>query len=226
MCERWVETGTDCYIDPTSSLDHSSTSSASWLELLKGGGRWGPQASVCKLALTLAFLSPTNSTATGTCLYSFIMPTCFCFCLFIQVHLWLMAWSRVNIQSSILSIYDQFFSLESLSLSFNGTSPALDFSFSIRLNSDKGSCPVSQPFESCGREFFASPTWEKLSVWFVMQCIAPSWISLSESVSRGSTTHIGLLKVLSGFLTLEDFHSSILANLKSLACAHFVHPMK
>ena len=22
VCERWVETGTDCYIDPTSSLDH------------------------------------------------------------------------------------------------------------------------------------------------------------------------------------------------------------
>ena len=22
-CERWVETGTDSYIDPTSSLDHS-----------------------------------------------------------------------------------------------------------------------------------------------------------------------------------------------------------
>ena len=23
-CERWVETGTDCYIDPTSSPDHST----------------------------------------------------------------------------------------------------------------------------------------------------------------------------------------------------------
>ena len=29
VCERWVETRTDCYIDPTSSLDHSCTSSAS-----------------------------------------------------------------------------------------------------------------------------------------------------------------------------------------------------
>ena len=64
------------------------------------GGRWGPQPSVCKLALTLAFLSPTNSTATGTCLYSFIMLTCirFFFRLFTQVHLWLTARSRVNIQ--------------------------------------------------------------------------------------------------------------------------------
>ena len=96
VCERWVETGTDFYIDPT-SLDHSSTSSASWFELLN----WGSlRATVCKLALTLAFLSPTNSTAPGTCLYSFIMPMCFrfFFCLCTPVHLWLTAWSRVNIQ--------------------------------------------------------------------------------------------------------------------------------
>ena len=71
VCGRWVETGTDCYIDPTSSLDHSSTSSASWLGC-PTGGHWGPQLSVCKVALTLAFLSPTNSTAAGTCLNSFI----------------------------------------------------------------------------------------------------------------------------------------------------------
>ena len=78
VCERWVETGTDCYIDPTSSPDHSSTY-ASWLGLLNRGS----------LALTLAFLSPTDSTATGTSLYSFITSTCFCFffCLFTQVHL-------------------------------------------------------------------------------------------------------------------------------------------
>ena len=34
LCERWVETGIDYYIDPNSSLDHNSTSSASWLGLL------------------------------------------------------------------------------------------------------------------------------------------------------------------------------------------------
>ena len=53
------------------------------------GGRWGPQPSVCKLALTLAFLSPSNSTAAGNCLCSFITPTCFRFFfrLFTQVHL-------------------------------------------------------------------------------------------------------------------------------------------
>ena len=85
VCERWLETGTNCYTDPTSSPDHNSTSSAS----CSTRGRWGPQPSVCKLALTLAFLSPTNSTAAGTCLYSFIKPTCFQFFfrLFTQVHL-------------------------------------------------------------------------------------------------------------------------------------------
>ena len=36
-CERWSETGTDCYIDPTSSSDHSTTSYASWLGLLDRG---------------------------------------------------------------------------------------------------------------------------------------------------------------------------------------------
>ena len=117
MCEKWVETGTDGYIDPTSSLDHStlfyfsrtatSGRSAEWDSALlpnlgwgcSTGGRWGPQTSVCKPTLTLAFLSPANSTTAGTCLYSFITSTCFRFFyrLFIQVHLWLTARSRVNI---------------------------------------------------------------------------------------------------------------------------------
>ena len=37
VCKRWVETETNCYIDPTSSPDHSSSSSASWLGLLNRG---------------------------------------------------------------------------------------------------------------------------------------------------------------------------------------------
>ena len=59
------------------------------------------------MALALAFLSPTNSTAAGTCLYSFIMPTCIrvFFRLFTQVHLWLMAQSKVNIQHSSLPLF-------------------------------------------------------------------------------------------------------------------------
>ena len=35
MCERWVEKVIDCYMDPSSSLDHSSTSSAYWLGSLR-----------------------------------------------------------------------------------------------------------------------------------------------------------------------------------------------
>ena len=71
VCESRMETGTDCYIDPTSSPDHSTTTSASWLGLLNRV-RWGGGHS--NMALTLAFLSPTNSTIAGTCLYSFIRP--------------------------------------------------------------------------------------------------------------------------------------------------------
>ena len=80
--ERWVEKGTDCYINPTYSPDHSSTSSTSWLGLLNRG-------LLRATAHSLDFLSPTNSTAAGTCLYSFITPTCFCFFfrLFTQVSL-------------------------------------------------------------------------------------------------------------------------------------------
>ena len=73
------------------------TSSASWMDS-STRGHWWPQLSVYKLALTLAFLSPTNSTAAGICLYSFITSTCFrFFCLFTQVNLWLTARSRINI---------------------------------------------------------------------------------------------------------------------------------
>ena len=46
VCEKWVETRTDSYIDPSSSLDHSSTSFASWLGLLNRGSLKGPKPSV------------------------------------------------------------------------------------------------------------------------------------------------------------------------------------
>ena len=74
-----------------------STSSTSWLGLLN----WGllRSTSLSLQAGPLVFLLPTDLTATGTCLYSFITSTCFRFFfrLFTQVHLWLTAWSRVNI---------------------------------------------------------------------------------------------------------------------------------
>ena len=114
VCERWVKTGTDGYIDPTSSLDHSTLcylqeptylffsvlAAVAQPGVAEGhGSQSASWASVCKLALTLAFLCPTNSTAASTCLYSFITYTCFRFFfrLFTQVHLWLRARSRVNI---------------------------------------------------------------------------------------------------------------------------------
>ena len=73
VCERWVETGTDCYIDPNYSVNHSRTSSASW-QVLLNQGRWGLQHQSSSLAPTLAFLWPADSTAAGTYLYSFIRP--------------------------------------------------------------------------------------------------------------------------------------------------------
>ena len=60
-----------------------NTSSTSWLGLLNRGSlravALSGAFSVCKLVLSLAFLSSTNSTATGICLYYFITPTCFRF---------------------------------------------------------------------------------------------------------------------------------------------------
>ena len=89
VCERWVETGTTAILTQV----HLLTIAALLLHLGLGcstGDHRGPQPTVCKLVLTLIFLSPTNSSAAGTCLYSFITPTCFrfFFCLFTQVHLW------------------------------------------------------------------------------------------------------------------------------------------
>ena len=82
------------------------------------GGRWGPQSSVCKVAPTLAFLFPTNSTAAGTCLYSFITPTCFRFFfrLFTQVHLLIDGSVKGQYITPILvevnNIFYKFFSLK------------------------------------------------------------------------------------------------------------------
>ena len=70
VCERWLEIGTDCYIDPISSLDHSTLCylqepTKHFFRILSGFAQPGvaeghsPQGeySVCKLVLTLAFLS-------------------------------------------------------------------------------------------------------------------------------------------------------------------------
>ena len=44
--EKWVDTRTDCYIDRSSSLEHSSTSSSSWLGVAQPGVTKGPKPSV------------------------------------------------------------------------------------------------------------------------------------------------------------------------------------
>ena len=76
VCEKWVETETDCYIDPNSSLDHSSTSSASWLGLLNQGSVrvQSPQSAA---GSHFGILSPTDSNRPGTWLYYFLTSTCF-----------------------------------------------------------------------------------------------------------------------------------------------------
>ena len=92
VCERWVQSGTDSYIHPTSSLEHNTLChlqepTEHFFRILAGVAQLGfaeghspPGAfSVCKLVLTRAVLSPTDSTAAGTCLYFFITPTCFRF---------------------------------------------------------------------------------------------------------------------------------------------------
>ena len=68
VCESWVETRTDCYIDPSSSRDHSSTSFSSWLRC-STVGHWGPKALCLPLALTSAFCLHLTLTALSTWLY-------------------------------------------------------------------------------------------------------------------------------------------------------------
>ena len=79
VCERSVETGTDCYIDPNSSRDHSSTSSV---------GYWGPKALRLPLALnSTSCLQLTRTVwAPGILLFNFHLLFLF-FRLFTQVHL-------------------------------------------------------------------------------------------------------------------------------------------
>ena len=78
VCERRMETGTDCYIGPTFSPGHSSTSSASWLGLLNQGLLRATALSL-QAGPHSGLPGPTNSTAAGTSLYSFITLTCFRF---------------------------------------------------------------------------------------------------------------------------------------------------
>ena len=63
VCERWVETRTDCYIYP-SSRDHISTSSSSWLGLLNRGSLMA-QSPLSAAGSQFGILSPTDSNCPG-----------------------------------------------------------------------------------------------------------------------------------------------------------------
>ena len=87
VCERWVETGTDCYIDPSSPLDHSSISFSSWL----GCSTVGPEGPALSLQTGSHAGIPVSDwpTAAGTLSIFFlnIHPLLLFFGLFTQVHL-------------------------------------------------------------------------------------------------------------------------------------------
>ena len=90
-CEKWVETRTDCYIDPSFFLDHSSTSFASGLRLLHRGSLRA-QSLLSGAGSHFGILAPTDSNRPGPLLYYFLSSTIvhllpLFFCLFTQVHL-------------------------------------------------------------------------------------------------------------------------------------------
>ena len=75
VCERWVETRTDCYFDPSYS-DHSSTSFSSWLGLLNRGSLRA-QSPLSAAGSHFGILSPTDLNRLRTWLYYCLMSTCF-----------------------------------------------------------------------------------------------------------------------------------------------------
>ena len=85
-------------IDPSSSLDHSSTSFASWLWLLIRESLRG-QFPLSAAGFHFGILSSTDSNRPGTWLYYFLTSTCFR-CSFAYLHRcisWLTARLRFNI---------------------------------------------------------------------------------------------------------------------------------
>ena len=87
LCERWVETRTDCYFDPSSS-DHNSTSFSSWLGLINRGSLRA-QSPLSAAGSHFGILSPTHSNHPGhlVILLSDIHLLPLFFRLFTQVHL-------------------------------------------------------------------------------------------------------------------------------------------
>ena len=89
MCVRdELETGTDCYIDPSSSLDHRRTSSSSWLGLLNRRSLKA-QSPLSAAGSHFGILSPTYPNRLGhlIILLSDVHLLPLFFLLFTQVHL-------------------------------------------------------------------------------------------------------------------------------------------
>ena len=99
LCVRdELETGIYCYIDSSSSREHSSTSSSSWLGLLD---RWSlrAQSPVSAAGSHFDVWSPTDPNRLCTWLYYCLTPTYFrCSSTYLHRCIsWLTAQSRVNI---------------------------------------------------------------------------------------------------------------------------------
>ena len=93
-----LETGTDCSIDPSSSCDHSSTSSSSWQGLLNRGSLRAPSP-LSAAGSQFGILSSTDSKRLCTWLYYCLTFTCFrCSSAYLHWCIsWLTARLRVNI---------------------------------------------------------------------------------------------------------------------------------
>ena len=82
VCERWVETRTDCYIEPTSTLDHNTLCylqepTEHFFRILAGVAQTGVAEGHSPQSASWPPIWPswpTISTAAGTCLYSFQRP--------------------------------------------------------------------------------------------------------------------------------------------------------
>ena len=95
VCEKWVETRTDCYIDPSSSLEHSGTSFTSWLGLLNQGSL-SAQSPLSAAGSHFGILSPTDSNRPGTWLYYFLTSTCFrCSSAYLHVCISWLSWVNI-----------------------------------------------------------------------------------------------------------------------------------
>ena len=88
VCERWAGDQGRLLYWPKFFLNHSSTSSSSWLGLLNRGSLRA-QSPLSVAGSHFSILSPTNSNHLGTWLNYCLMPTCFCcsYRLFTQVRL-------------------------------------------------------------------------------------------------------------------------------------------